>query len=150
MRSIGPRDPFSGVVTGGNKSLLFNGEFYITIAGPVRLLAFYDAGQVRDVGQKFVWKEAITETVPPPRPLVYDPFTFVFLTPEPFVQTTRVIDRTPAFKVSTGLELRFFMPVLNVPFRLIASYNPSRRGVLNNNLQPTKLFTFRFAVGTSF
>ena len=42
------------------------------------------------------------------------------------------------------------MPVLNVPFRLIAAYNPSRRGVLNNNLQPTPKFTFRFAVGTTF
>ena len=29
------------------------------------------------------------------------------------------------------------MPVLNVPFRLIAAYNPQRFGVLNNNLQPT-------------
>ena len=26
------------------------------------------------------------------------------------------------------------MPVLNVPFRLIAAYNPQRGGVLNNNL----------------
>ena len=42
------------------------------------------------------------------------------------------------------------MPVLNVPFRLIAAYNPQRFGVLNNNLQPTQQFTFRFAVGTTF
>ena len=42
------------------------------------------------------------------------------------------------------------MPVLNVPFRLIAAYNPNRGGVLDNQLQPTKRFTFRFAVGTTF
>ena len=36
----------------------------------------------------------------------------------------------PAFKTSTGLELRFFMPVLNVPFRLIFAMNPQRDGVL--------------------
>jgi hypothetical protein len=42
------------------------------------------------------------------------------------------------------------MPVLNVPFRLISSWNPSRTNVLNNNLQPTSKFTFRFAVGTTF
>ena len=42
------------------------------------------------------------------------------------------------------------MPVLNVPFRLIFAYNPSRVGVLDNNLQPAKQFTFRFAVGTTF
>jgi hypothetical protein len=40
--------------------------------------------------------------------------------------------------------------VLNVPFRLIAAYNPSRRGVFNQNLQLTDKFVFRFAVGTSF
>ena len=34
MRTIGPRDPLTGIVTGGNKSLLFNGEFYINIGGP--------------------------------------------------------------------------------------------------------------------
>jgi hypothetical protein len=37
-----------------------------------------------------------------------------------------------------------------VPFRLIAAFNPSRGGVLDNNLQFTKRFTFRFAVGTTF
>ena len=30
------------------------------------------------------------------------------------------------------------MPVLNVPFRLIFAMNPSRGGVLDNNLQPEK------------
>jgi hypothetical protein len=42
------------------------------------------------------------------------------------------------------------MPVLNVPFRLIYSWNPSRTGVLDNRLQPAKDTTFRFAVGTTF
>jgi len=35
----------NGLVLGGNKSLLFNVEEQITIAGPVRLIAFYDAGR---------------------------------------------------------------------------------------------------------
>ena len=42
------------------------------------------------------------------------------------------------------------MPVLNVPFRLIAAYNPQRRGVLDNQLNPAKKFTFKFAVGSTF
>ena len=54
------------------------------------------------------------------------------------------------FKTSTGLEVRFFMPVLNVPFRLIFAYNPQRDGVLDNTLQPQKSFQFRFAVGQTF
>src|SRR6185436_11038403 len=48
LRTIGPQDPVSGVVIGGNKSLLFNAEYLINIAGPVRLILFYDAGQVKD------------------------------------------------------------------------------------------------------
>jgi len=60
------------------------------------------------------------------------------------------IGETGAFKTSTGAEIRFFMPVLNVPFRLIFAMNPSRVGVLDNNLQPEKKFKFRFAVGTTF
>ena len=54
------------------------------------------------------------------------------------------------FRISTGAELRFIMPVLNVPFRLIFAYNPQRHGVLDNRLQPQKAFQFRFAVGTTF
>src|SRR5207302_8619828 len=45
IRTIGPQDPINGLVLGGNKSLLFNVEEQITIAGPVRLISFYDAGQ---------------------------------------------------------------------------------------------------------
>jgi hypothetical protein len=61
-----------------------------------------------------------------------------------------VVGRRNAFRTSTGIEVRFFMPVLNVPFRLIAAYNPQRGGILNNNLQLQPKFTFRFAVGTTF
>ena len=40
IRTIGPRDPISGVVIGGNKSVLGNVEYLINIAGPVRLVLF--------------------------------------------------------------------------------------------------------------
>jgi len=111
MRSIGPRDPITGIVVGGVKSILYNAEYLISVAGPVRLVLFYDAGEVLDKGQHFTLKD---------------------------------------FKTSTGAEIRFFMPVLNVPFRLIFAYNPMRDGVLDNQLQPQKRFTFRFAVGSTF
>jgi hypothetical protein len=67
-----------------------------------------------------------------------------------FDPLTSVIGERSAFKSSTGAEIRFFMPVLNVPFRLIAAYNPQRSGVLTNNLQPQSKYSFRFAVGTTF
>jgi outer membrane protein insertion porin family len=111
IRSIGPADPFTGLVIGGNKSLLFNAEYLFTIVPQVRVIAFYDAGQVPNDGQSFA---------------------------------------LDLFRTSAGAEVRFFMPVLNVPFRLIFAANPQREGVLDNNLRPAKPFVFRFAVGSTF
>jgi outer membrane protein assembly factor BamA len=150
IRTIGPQDPVNGLVLGGNKSLLFNVEEQITIAGPVRAILFFDAGQVRDVGQPFAWKEDI---VTPVFPLLTDPLATVSLTgPNSTLGEveTQITGQRAAFKTSTGLEIRFFMPVLNVPFRLIFAYNPSRGGVFDNTLQPQKAFQFRFAVGSTF
>jgi outer membrane protein insertion porin family len=151
IRSIGPTVPGSQVVLGGNKSLLFNAEYLISIASQVRIVLFYDAGQVRDIGQPFGWEEDLTRLVFPPSPPLIDPLAGSGLTdPNAPGVTTEVIGTTSAFKTSTGVELRFFMPVLNVPFRLIYAWNPQREGVLNNNLQPQKDRVFRFAVGTTF
>jgi outer membrane protein insertion porin family len=149
IRSIGPSDPFTGVVLGGNKSLLFNVEEAFTIAGPVRLILFYDAGQVRAQGQPFSFSQNVVKMLAVPPPLLSDPFAAVSLTDPTFVPPSLVVKES-AFKTSTGAEVRFFMPVLNVPFRLIFAYNPQRAGVLNNSLQPQAGFAFRFAVGTTF
>jgi outer membrane protein insertion porin family len=151
IRSIGPTVPGSVVVLGGNKSLLFNAEYLISIVNQVRVVLFFDAGQVRDVGEGFAWKEDVIKQIPPPGPALFDPLaTSSLLDPNAPGVTTQVIGQTNAFKTSTGVELRFFMPVLNVPFRLIYAFNPSRTGVLDNNLRPAKSAVFRFAVGTTF
>jgi outer membrane protein insertion porin family len=155
LRTVGPRDALTGVVLGGNKSLLFNAEYLINIAGPVRLVLFADTGQVRDTGDKFAWKESVFENqLPPPTGITLtDPFSSgILVNPNaPVIQTTRVkVGELSAFKSSIGAEVRFFMPVLNVPFRLIFAMNPSRGGVLDNNLQPEKKWKFRFAVGSTF
>jgi outer membrane protein insertion porin family len=121
LRTIAPQDE-SGLLIGGNKSLLFNVEQVFTIAQPVRLILFYDAGQVQPGSQR------ITDDLVIPG------------------QNFSLDD----FKTSTGAEIRFFMPVLNVPFRLIFAMNPQREGVLDNTLQPTPFYRFRFAVGTTF
>jgi outer membrane protein insertion porin family len=123
LRSIGPQDPASRIVIGGNKSLLFNAEYLIAVGGPVRLILFYDAGQVQDNGKSFTFKG---------RTSVDDVYT-------------------PGFITSTGAEIRFFMPVLNVPFRLIFASNPQRKGVLNYSTGlEEKAFRFRFDVGSTF
>jgi outer membrane protein insertion porin family len=51
--------------------------------------------------------------------------------------------RIQDFRTSTGAELRFIMPVLNVPFRLIYAINPNRDAF-------QKRSNFQFAVGTTF
>ncbi|MBZ5558416.1 MAG: outer membrane protein assembly factor BamA [Acidobacteriia bacterium] len=133
IRSIGPQDPVTGLVLGGNKSLLFNAEEQITIAGPVRAILFYDAGQVQQ------------------GPELVGPAAYV---PDGGSLATTVKQggnfNWQDFKTSTGVEVRFFMPVLNVPFRLIFAYNPQRKGVLDNTLIPQSAFQFRFAVGSTF
>jgi outer membrane protein assembly factor BamA len=147
IRSIGPQDPGTGLVLGGNKSLLFNIEQNFNIMPQFRIILFYDAGQVRESGQRFAFKETITERVVADLPLLFDPAVDprVLTRPDAFVQR-----RASAFKTSTGVEARLFMPVINVPFRLIFAYNPQRAGVLGNDLQPSPSFQFRFAVGTTF
>ena len=82
-RPARPRSP--ALVIGGNKSLLFNGEYVYQIAGPVRV-----AGVLR-------------RRPGPRRPARGS--------------------ACDAFVASTGGEVRFFMPVLNVPFRLIFARN---------------------------
>jgi len=133
IRTVGPQDPSTGLVLGGNKSLLFNIEEQVTIAGPVRAIVFYDAGQVQ------------------PGPTLLGPPAFVPLGGN--INTIVVAGKTfnwTDWKTSTGLEVRFFMPVLNVPFRLIFAYNPQREGVRDNNFRLQKAFQFRFAVGSTF
>ena len=140
LRTVGPRDPVTGVVIGGNKSLLFNAEYLINIAGPVRLVLFADAGQVRDIGENFVWKESIFENqfAPPAGIILIDPFE-----PRGSHRPGRAghsagagQGRRAAARSSrrSAPKIRFFMPVLNVPFRLIFAMNPSRGGVLDNSL----------------
>lgn len=152
LRTVGPRDPNSLLVIGGNKSLLFNFEYLISIAGPVRLVLFYDAGQVPDFvpgpKQDFV-SDGIPSSITAVGNLIFSPiigstgsYTPISLKYQGF--------GWDKFKTSTGAEIRFFMPVLNVPFRLIFAYNPQRDGILDNNLQLQKKFTFRFAVGSTF
>ncbi len=107
IRSIGPTNS-QNVPLGGNKLLLFNAEYYFDLFGPLRMLAFFDAGQAYLEGDPFKLSE---------------------------------------MRTSTGLEARFIMPVLNVPFRLIWAINPTRSDY-------EKLYvpysTFKFAVGTTF
>lgn len=103
IRTVGPVDEFNRAI-GGNKYVLFNAEYYLDIAGPVRALLFHDAGQA-------------------------------------FSETQRI--NLLQMRTSSGVELRVFMPVLNVPMRLIWAWNQYR-----DTFQPAR--SFKFAIGTTF
>jgi outer membrane protein insertion porin family len=103
VHTVGPVDAENRAV-GGNKFVLFNAEYYFDVAGPLRALVFYDAGQAFAEGRNINLRQ---------------------------------------LRSSAGAELRFIMPVLNVPFRLIYAFNLSR-----DAFQPAR--TFKFAVGTTF
>ena len=105
IRAVGPREPSSSALVGGDKFALFNAEYYVDVFGPVRALLFFDAGQSYLASEKVTFRSA---------------------------------------KISTGAELRFIMPVLNVPFRLIYAFNPNADPLFGERR------TFRFAVGTTF
>ena len=106
IRAVGPREPSSLALVGGDKFALFNAEYYFDVVGPIRALLFFDAGQSYLKGEKITIRSAV---------------------------------------VSTGMEVRFIMPVLNVPFRLIYAINPNADLRIVDSKR-----TFRFAVGTTF
>jgi outer membrane protein insertion porin family len=68
-------------------------------------------------------------------------FLFFFDGGQAFLENEKI--DVKKFRTSTGAELRFIMPVLNVPFRLIYAFNPNRDVFQDKS-------TFKFAVGTTF
>lgn len=106
IRSVGPRNE-NGQLLGGNKMLLFNAEYSIPLAGPLRAILFFDAGNA--FAEEDAWSFSMLQN----------------------------------FRTSTGIEMRVFIPMLNVPFRLIFAYNPHR----DYYHRPT---AFVFGIGTTF
>ncbi len=75
----------------------------------------------------------------PVRALLFFDAGQAYLEGEPF--------KLEELRISTGAEVRFIMPVLNVPFRLIYAINPNRS---NYEKLYVPYSTFKFAVGTTF
>jgi len=106
IRSVGPRNQI-GQLLGGNKMLLFNAEYAIPLAGPLRAILFFDAGNA--FAEEDAWNFSMLSNL----------------------------------RTSTGIEMRVFIPMLNVPFRLIFAYNPHRDYY-------HRATAFVFGIGTTF
>ncbi len=144
---VDPSKPASGNVTvpipldqitfpGGDLSIVTNFEYRITIYGPVALAPFLDAGidpvvrtsqlQIAQdqyqnvVGQQFgcpTLLQTATANTCTPGSVLEPP-------PSQYLQVLGTTNWRP--RMSTGLELQVFLPVINAPFRIYWAYNPLR------------------------
>ena len=118
---------------GGDASLVTNLEYRITIAGPVALAPFMDLGmnpiirgsqlrinpgQLADINNTVFGCPALDIALN---------CTGGHLQTPPFSQNLQVVSSTNWIpRMSTGLELQVFLPVINAPFRVYWAYNPLR------------------------
>jgi outer membrane protein insertion porin family len=148
-----PQNPRAGNVTvpipidqitfpGGDLSVVANLEYRITIYGPVALAPFMDIGidpivrksQLQIASQQY---QSVIGT-PLGCPQLLQTATAntcslgSVLTPAPS-QDLQVLGSTNwRPRMSTGLELQMFLPVINAPFRIYWAYNPLRLDSLAN------------------
>ena len=122
---------------GGDAQLIFNSEYRVPLVWRFSAAAFFDAGaslNVRGLGEERF--ETATRLEPGGTPAT-------ILT---VLRGVDAADRLPNYRVSLGGELRFIIPVLNVPLRLIFAANPNaqRRPPDSTLISPEKRFAFRF------
>jgi outer membrane protein insertion porin family len=143
-----PANPLQGAYTipvpldqivfpGGDLSLVGNLEYRITIAGPVALAPFVDMGvepilrdsQLKINNGQF---DLINSTVFG-CPALDAGFNCVGGSTQKFPQYLHPVPGTNwTPRMSTGLELQVFLPVVNAPFRIYWAYNPLRLDTIVN------------------
>ena len=121
------------VFPGGDLSLVTNLEYRITIAGPVAIVPFVDTGidpilrssQLQIAAQQY---QGVVSTFfgCPALDAGYNCVGGARLNPAPS-QDLQILGSTNwRPRISTGLELQMFLPVVNAPFRIYWAYNPLR------------------------
>lgn len=147
-----PANPLQGTYTipipvnqivfpGGDLSLTGNVEYRITIAGPVALAPFVDTGVepiLRDSQLKIstTQLDLLNGTVfgCPTLDIAFDCTGGVKQTFSQYLKPLSGTNWVP--RVSTGLELQVFLPVINAPFRIYWAYNPMRLDEIANSPIP--------------
>ncbi|MFL6443701.1 MAG: outer membrane protein assembly factor BamA [Candidatus Sulfotelmatobacter sp.] len=128
------------VFPGGDLSVWTNLEYRITIAGPVAVAPFIDSGidPVIRRSQLQIATAQYDQVIGTPFGCAtLDPGyncaggTILNPTPSKYLQVLSATNWKP--RVSTGLELQMFLPVINAPFRIYWAYNPFR---LNEQATP--------------
>ena len=125
---------------GGDLSVWTNLEYRITIAGPVAVAPFIDSGidPIIRRSQLQIATAQYDQVIGTPFGCAtLDPGyncaggTILNPTPSKYLQVLSSTNWKP--RVSTGLELQMFLPVINAPFRIYWAYNPFR---LNEQATP--------------
>jgi outer membrane protein insertion porin family len=119
------------VFPGGDLNLVTNVEYRITIAGPVAVAPFMDVGvnpilrnsQLRINSGQF----SDIENTLFGCPSLDIALNCVGGSKQTFSQLLQVLGNTNWIpRMSTGVELQVFLPVINAPFRIYWAYNPLR------------------------
>jgi len=121
------------VFPGGDLSLVTNLEYRITIAGPVAIVPFVDTGidpilrpsQLQIASQQY---QGVVSTFfgCPALDAGYNCVGGARLDPAPSKDLQVLSSTNWRPRISTGLELQMFLPVVNAPFRIYWAYNPLR------------------------
>ena len=124
------------VIPGGDTSLVANFEYRITIAGPVAIAPFLDIGmnpvlrksQLR-IGEGQFQNLLNTKFGCPTE----DPQTRECIPVDGIASLLKISREVPLVsgtnffpRMSTGIELQVFLPIVNAPFRIYYAYNPLR------------------------
>ena len=123
------------VFPGGDLSVWTNLEYRITIAGPVAIAPFVDAGidpiirrsQLQIAQSQYDQVISTPFGCPKTNPAFAsgcEPGSILSPTPSQLLQVLSSTNWKP--RMSTGLELQMFLPVVNAPFRIYWAYNPLR------------------------
>jgi outer membrane protein insertion porin family len=142
-----PQNPLAGNVTipipidqitfpGGDLSIVTNFEYRITIYGPVALAPFLDTGidpavrksQLQIASEQYQTVTGTAFGCPTVAQTVTGNTCALgsILNPPPS-QDLQILGSTNwRPRMSTGLELQMFLPVINAPFRIYWAYNPLR------------------------
>ncbi|HKH97921.1 MAG TPA: outer membrane protein assembly factor BamA [Candidatus Sulfotelmatobacter sp.] len=130
------------VFPGGDLSLFTNLEYRITIAGPVAIVPFVDTGidpiirrsQLQIATEQYTGVISTYFGCPAPDPTQPNGCQQGSRLNPPPAQQLQVLNSTNwRPRMSTGLELQMFLPVVNAPFRIYWAYNPVR---LDNQATP--------------
>ena len=117
---------------GGDTRLIFNTEYVVPIRNRLSMAAFFDIGasfNTRRLSEQRAESSIILDGIPLKLITVLSPLERQL---------------TPAFRISLGGELRFSVPVIKLPLRLIFAANPNAqvRPAIPELVVPEKRFAF--------